>query len=120
MCGEKRKGLRVREDYVIKSIRWFKRNVTRNEKGYVLVVCKEDYPKYYKARKKFESRRALYIALAVVFAALMVFISQNKLTALVYGIIVVFFFYLLSHLTYMPSLIMPGDHEHATGAKRRR
>lgn len=107
ICGEKKRGIRVREDWMINLIRWFKRNVTRSEKGYGLVVCKEDYQRYYKMRKRFESRRALYLALGIVFTLLMLFVSQNRLTAIVYGVIVILFFYLLAHLNYMPALEMP-------------
>jgi len=118
ICGERRSGLSVNEDNTIRFIRWFKRNITKNEKGYRLVVCKDDYQKYYKARKKFESRRALYLALGVVFTVLMLFVSQNKVWALVYGAIIIVFFYLLTYLTYMPSLKMPANvHLHAEKRK---
>ncbi|MCW6159724.1 MAG: hypothetical protein LVQ95_01385 [Candidatus Micrarchaeales archaeon] len=109
MCGQKKAGLRVKEDNVISLMRWFKRNVTKNEKGYTLVVCKEDYPKYYKQRKRFESRRALYVALGAVFAVFMFAVGANKPLALLYGAIIVAFFYLLSHLTYMPAVEMPAQ-----------
>lgn len=118
MCGQKRDGLRVKEDSVIILMRWFKKNITKNEKGYRLVVCKEDFPKYYKQRKRFESRRALYVALGAVFAVFMLAVGADKLLALVYGIIIVLFFYLLAHLTYTPAVEMPAEGHHAE--KRRR
>lgn len=109
VCGKEKDGLEVRDDKVIEAIRWFKRNVTKNEKGYRLVVCKECYPVYLKARKRFERRQALYIAVGVVFAALILFASVNKALALLYGIAIVVFVYLLSILTYVPALNMPAQ-----------
>ncbi|EQD59708.1 hypothetical protein B1B_08080, partial [mine drainage metagenome] len=47
MRGEKT-GHRRQRDYVIGAIRWFKKNVTKNEKGHALVVCKACYPAYKK------------------------------------------------------------------------
>jgi hypothetical protein len=110
MCGNRREGLDVRPDFVIDAIRWFKRNVTRNEKGY-LVVCKECYPQYAKSRKKFENRQILYMALGIIFAALIFITSVNKALAVLYAIAILVFVYLLSLLTYIPALDMPQNRE---------
>ncbi len=107
ICGEKKNGLSVREDYMIQAIRWFKKNVTKNERGYALVVCKSCYPKYAKARKKFENRQLLYLILGVVFAAVLVYASVDKPLAILYGMLVILFMFLLSLLTYMPELEVP-------------
>ncbi len=103
ICGNERDGIEIKGDNAIKTIRWFKRNVTRNEKDNRLVVCRECYPKYEKARKKYESRRITYAALGVLFAALSLIISPRPAT-LVIAVLVVAFLYALSYLTYMPAL----------------
>jgi uncharacterized membrane protein len=107
MCGEARDGLEVNEDFVIYTMRWFKRNITKNEKNYRLVVCKDCYPKYYEERKKYEKRQALYLVLGILFAIVLIIVGQNKLIALLYGLIVILFVYLLSLLTYIPSVKIP-------------
>ncbi|MGC8572134.1 MAG: hypothetical protein ACP5RI_00305 [Candidatus Micrarchaeia archaeon] len=107
ICGKEKEGLEVQEDFVISSIRWFKRNITKNEKNYKLVVCKECYPTYYKARERYEKRRALYLVIGILFALILLIISQNKILAFIYAVIVVVFVYLLSLFTYMPAVKIP-------------
>ncbi|MGC8648787.1 MAG: hypothetical protein ACP5UN_01025 [Candidatus Micrarchaeia archaeon] len=107
MCGEAKDGLEVNEDFVIYIMRWFKRNITKNEKNYRLVVCKACYSKYYEERKKYEKRQALYLVLGILFAIILIIIGQNKLIALLYGLIIILFVYLLSLLTYIPSVKIP-------------
>jgi hypothetical protein len=107
ICGERKEGLEVRSDSIIGAMRWFKRNVTKNEKGYRLVVCKGCYLDYAKQRRKFERRQALYITIGVIFALVLVFVSINKITGVLYAIAVVVFMYILSILTYTPQLNMP-------------
>jgi len=107
ICGLPKDGLEVKEDYVINFIRLFKRNVTKNEKGYRLVVCKDCYPKYAKQRKRFDTRRATYITLGVIFTALFLVVSPNKLAALAYGVLITLFLYLLSLVNYVPALNIP-------------
>ena len=119
ICGKRIAGIEVRNDYILSSIRWFKRNVTRNEKGFRLVVCKEDFPKYYKQRKSFERKRSLYIGLGVVFAAALFILSEFNLYSLFYGIGIVVFLYLLSLVSYMPALETgseAGKQKHDTAA----
>ncbi|MGC8478602.1 MAG: hypothetical protein ACP5NE_01590 [Candidatus Micrarchaeia archaeon] len=118
ICGLEKEGLPVKNDYIIESIRFFKKNVTKNEKGYRLVVCRECFPKYASLRRRFERRRAIYIAIGVLFAAMFLVLSPDKLTALVYGVIIVLFLYLLSLVNYIPSLELPRKDEKASTAKR--
>ncbi len=92
-------------------IRLFKRNITKSEKGYRLVVCKECFIKYTSLRRKFERRRALYVAIGVIFTAMFLALSPNKLMALAYGILVIIFLYLLSLVNYIPALEMPHNAE---------
>ena len=115
ICGKRIAGLEVRNDYILSSIRWFKRNVTRNEKGFRLVVCKEDFPKYYKQRKSFERKRSLYVGLGIVFAAALFILSSFNLYSLLYGLGIVVFLYLLSLVSYMPAL----EAAHAAGKQKR-
>ena len=104
ICGRRIAGLGVKDDYILSSIRWFKRNVTKNEKGFRLVVCKDDFPKYYKQRKSFERKRSLYVGLGIVFAAALFLLSEFNLYSLFYGIGIIVFLYLLSLVNYMPAL----------------
>ncbi|MEM3841303.1 MAG: hypothetical protein QXN59_01240 [Candidatus Micrarchaeaceae archaeon] len=104
MCGKKTEGLAVREDYIIATIRWFKRNVTHNEKGNRLVVCKEDFRKYYKQRRSFERKRGTYIGLGVVFAVVLFLLSGFNLYSILYGIGIIVFLYLLSLISYVPGV----------------
>jgi nitrogen fixation/metabolism regulation signal transduction histidine kinase len=102
-CGENKDGLEIRDDYVLYTMRWVKRNITRNERGYRIVVCKEDYPKYAKARKRYEGRQKIYIALGLIFAVLVILAGRSALSVF-YAIVVLVFVYLFSLLTYVPAL----------------
>ncbi len=107
ICGEKKNGLAVRNDYVIESVRWFKKNVTKNEKNYRLVVCKDCFLKYKKARDSYQRKELMYTTLGAVFAVLLVFISRFSISAFAAGIGITVFLYLLSQLGYTPGVDMP-------------
>lgn len=103
ICGEEKNGLPVKNDHVLEMIRWVKRNITRNEQGNELVVCRECYPKYSKLRSKSISRMGQFLVLGIVFAILFILVSPGVLSVVV-GIIVVLLLYSFSLLTYMPAL----------------
>lgn len=109
VCGMEKPGLKVRDDFVINGIRVFKRYITRNEKGYELVVCRECYPKYRKERDKMVRRQIAYMIIGLLFAAVFVIISTNKLVALLYGALIVLFLYVLSLINYIPALDIPAQ-----------
>jgi len=111
ICGEKRPGLEVRNDHILESIRWFKRNVTKNEKGYHLIVCKECYRTYKKARDSYVRRQVLYTILGIVFAAFITVFSANRLEALLMGLGIIIFLYMLSLASYMPDIISSSNKE---------
>jgi hypothetical protein len=117
ICGKEKKGIPVKSDRVLEAMRWFKRNVTRNEQHNTLVVCKEDWPAYNKARKKFTSRMALYVALGIVFVVFgnVLAFSINTLVA---TLLILVFFYLLSLLSYMPALDIKKDAKAKAGKGR--
>ncbi len=119
VCGKDRTGLQVREDYIISTVRWLKRNITRSEKGYTLVVCRDCYKQYEKGRHTYERRRITYVALGVVAAALWIVLSEGKLGGIVAGILLVAFMYLLSLLSYAPALATEGAKEPKAGNKRK-
>ena len=77
VCGKEKKGIPVQDDVVLGFIRWFKRTVTKNEKGNLLVVCKEDYLAYKAARKRYEGRQKVYLVLGVLFVLLTVAIYPS-------------------------------------------
>lgn len=103
ICGKDKDGLEIKEDYVIEFIRLFNRKVLKKENHFKLVVCKECYINYKKMRNKFVRRQIMYIALGVIFAA-MLFISSANPVSLLAGIGIIIFLYLLSLLSYMPEL----------------
>ena len=103
ICGAEKKGLDVQDDWVLGLIRWFKRNVTRNENGNRLVVCRECYPKYEASRSKFESRQKLYVALGAIFAALSLVLSPS-LTSMLFAALVLLIMLALSLLSYTPRI----------------
>lgn len=103
MCGLKKNGLEVKEDYIINGIRWFKRNITKNEKNYRLVVCRNCYKKYEKNKHSYDKRRVSYLALGIITAALWIFFSKS-IGGILAGIFIIAFMYLLSLLSYTPSI----------------
>ncbi len=109
LCGQQKDGIPVKMDHVINGIRWFKRNVTKNEKGYVLVVCRDDYKKYYKARASFVRKQVGYVTLGIVFTIVLAITSRGNLTGIFIGVIITLFLYFLSLLSYMPALEMPAE-----------
>lgn len=122
ICGQERPGLKVKGDRVIGAVRWVKRNITKNEQGYALVICKDDYTKYAKARSSFVKKQIAYTALGVIFAALLVIGSGDKGLAVIFGVIVIVFMYALSLLTYMPAVEIPKETEerlHGTAGAQR-
>lgn len=111
ICGEKRNGLAVRSDRMIAAIRWVKRNVTKNEKSYNLVVCRDCFLKYKKARDGYQRKQATYTAMGLVFAVLLLFVSGFRLSAFAAGAAITAFMYLLSQLSYMPGVSMPAERD---------
>jgi Ca2+/Na+ antiporter len=102
-CGKEKKGIEVEEDAVLGSIRWLKRNITKNEKGNVLVVCKGCYADYKKGRKKYESRQRIYMALGVIFVMMSMVLSPNVMTLLI-SLLVLLLLYFFSLLSYTPKI----------------
>lgn len=103
ICGKEKRGIAVQDDLILDSIRWFKRNVTKNEKGNRLVVCKEDYGAYKAARKKYVGRQRIYLALGVLFVMLTILVYPS-IAAVVTSVVVFAFIVLLSLLSYMPRI----------------
>ncbi len=113
LCGQEKNGIPVKADYIINSIRWFKRNVTKNEKHYTLVVCKDDYKKYYKARSSFIRKQVGYVALGIIFTVMLAITSRGNLTGIFVGVIITLFLYFMSLLSYMPPLALPHGYDAA-------
>jgi hypothetical protein len=108
MCGKQRNGIGVKEDRLLGLMRWFKRNVTRDEKRNRLVVCRECYPAHKKKRDRYTSRQALYLAVGAIFAVLGLAMSFNGST-LTLSVLLIAALYILSLLNYTPALsIKPG------------
>jgi hypothetical protein len=107
ICGEEKNGLEVKEDNVIKLIRYFKRNVTRNEKNYRLIVCRQCYPKYSKERSSFMKRMTFYVGIGVVFGIIAIVVAPLNIASYVIAAIVICLMYLFSLLSYMPAITVP-------------
>lgn len=119
VCGKEKNGTEVEEDYVIKAMRWFKTNVTRNAKGYRIVVCKECMPQYRKLRAKFVRRRILYVGLGLVFTITIAAVSGGRYLGIIgFGVAITAFLYLLSLVSYMPAL--KGESNEGEKPKSRR
>jgi len=107
MCGKEKKGIAVREDHVLGALRWFKRNVTRDEKGNRIVVCRDCYSEYKKRRGTYESRQKLYLALGVMFVVVSLLLSPKPLTVLVSALVLAMV-YLFSLMSYVPKIGVQG------------
>jgi len=107
ICGEGKNGLEVRNDHMIEAVRWFKRNVTKSEKNYRLVVCKECFLKCRKARYSYQRKEITYTTIGAVFTALLLAVSGFSLSAFAVGIAITVCMYLLSQLSYMPGVQLP-------------
>lgn len=105
MCGNERKGIPIQEDRVIGAVRWFKRNVTKDEKGNRLVVCKDCYAEYKKKRGAYESRQRLYLALGAAFFLISVVVSPHPATVLIASAVLAGVC-LLSLLSYIPKIAL--------------
>lgn len=104
-CGQPRPGLPVREDNMIRCIRWFNRKVLRRYRNYRLVVCRACYPSYKKARSRYVKKQAAYIVIGFLFAGLLVAVSGGSGFAFVYGAGIIAFMYALSVVSYVPALV---------------
>lgn len=118
ICGERKDGIEIKNDRVLEAIRWFKRNITRNEKGNKLVVCRADYETYKKKREKYTSRQALYVGIGVVFLILGLIISFSA-QAVIMAIIVLLALYLMSLLNYTPALNLKPQKQPSAQAKHK-
>lgn len=107
MCGEEKDGLPVKDDAMIGTIRWIKRNITKSEKNYRLVVCKEDFLKYKKRRDSYERKQILYVAIGIVFLIALAVASRGSIGAIIVGLVITLFMLLLAQLSYMPAVEMP-------------
>jgi len=108
ICGKQTSGIPVRNDHVLDAMRMFKRNVTKNEQGNRLVVCKADYPAYKKKRDKYTSRQALYIAVGILFMIFGLLVSIS-LTSVFLSLLVIAVLYLISLINYTPALDIRKD-----------
>lgn len=116
-CGAAKAGLAVREDFVIASMRWINRTLFRRYRNYRLVVCKDCYMNYRKARKKYVRKQVSYLVLGFLFAALLVAVSPGNAFAYVFGFAIIAFMYLLSLVSYLPALESDAPAETGGGNK---
>jgi hypothetical protein len=91
---------------MIDVIRWWKR-MRKTEKSYRLVVCRECFDKYSKARQRYKRRQLECMILGIVFAAML--IISRPLQGALFGTAIVVFMYLVSQLNWVPALTMPAS-----------
>lgn len=103
VCGKRKKGFEVEEDLVIKGIRRIKR-VFGIEKKNKLVVCKDCYNKYLQMRKKFEDKKKHFTILWVIFSLFVLIFSPDKISAILFSILILPMFLILLIFYYMPKL----------------
>jgi hypothetical protein len=108
ICGEKKDGIPIKEDYVIEAIRWFNRKVLRQPpRNNRIVVCSSCYEKYKKQRSKYLSRQKVYIVAGILFLIFGIVLTRAP-QAILLSILVCIGLYLLSLLTYLPDLELPN------------
>jgi len=103
ICGKRKKGYEVEEDLVIRSIRKIKK-IFGIEKRNKLVVCKECYPKYLQMRKKFESKQKHFTILLLIFFAIVIIFSPDKISAIIFFLVLTFLFLILLIPYYTPKI----------------
>ncbi len=106
ICGNEKNGIEVKEDSVIRIIRFLKKNLFKSEKNNRLVVCKECYENYKKYRRKYVRRQAIYVALGVLFLIMLLIINPSALAFLI-GLGMLLLLYLFSILNYVPEINLP-------------
>jgi cytochrome b subunit of formate dehydrogenase len=106
MCGKERDGIEVQDDFVLGAVRWFKRNVTKDEKKNRIVVCRDCYPQYKKRRGAYNFRQKLYLALGVAFLLISLVMSPRA-TTIVVSLLVLAMLYLFSLMSYTPRIAEP-------------
>ncbi len=108
MCRRNIEGLPVKIDGVINTVRWFAVHFSKKTELHRLVVCKDCYITYVKARKRYLRRRNSYIILGILFTMMLCSVAINSVTeflvAIVVGLIITAGMYLLSLLSYVPGL----------------
>ena len=109
ICGSQKDGIDVRPDWVIGALKWLNTHTVKYKNPYRPVVCRDCFQKYRKARRSFERKRIAYLAIGVLFAAVLSAASRLSPYALLASAGVVAFMYLLSLVSYMPDIQLPGD-----------
>jgi hypothetical protein len=108
MCGKERGGLPVIDDPVLRSLRWIKRNITKNPKNFELVVCKECFLNYKKKREGYERKMIIYIVLGIIFTGALAAVADARLSAIAVGLVITLFLLLLAQFSYLPAVKMPN------------
>ncbi len=103
VCGNEKKGIGIRNDRVIEGIRWIKTKITGAKSNNKLVVCRDCYKKYSASKKRFDSRKRLYLALGLIFAVL-ILIAKMTVISLAFAIFMVVLLYLFAFFNYVPDL----------------
>ncbi|MGC8729937.1 MAG: hypothetical protein ACP5RP_00955 [Candidatus Micrarchaeia archaeon] len=116
ICGKEKDGIEIEEDYIFKTYRYIVhkwRDIIGkselNKRNYRLVVCKECYPTYYKARSAYVRKEYIYVGLGLLFTIVLALFSSSKLMVIVYGLLLTILLYLMAQLSYVPALKIPAS-----------
>ncbi len=120
ICAQEKNGLDIKVDNVVKAIRWINSHTVRAKNPNRAVVCKECFPKYYKARKSFERKQVAYLIIGFLFAIFIILASREMPSAFLFGFIIIVFMYILSLVSYVPLLAVPVSEKPSQGSRKSR
>ncbi len=103
VCGKEKNGIEIRNDKIIEGIRWIKTKITGSHSDNRLVVCRDCYGKYSVSKKRFDSRKRLYLILGIIFAALILLVNVT-IISIAFAIFMVALLYVFAFFNYVPDL----------------
>lgn len=115
LCGRERDGIEIREDNVIKAIRWLNRSILHKVRDNKIVICRDCYERYRKQRKRYVSRQRLYIILGLLLDSSI--LIHPTISTFGLGVLLLLFLYLLSLLSYTPDLKVDAAATVSTGKR---
>jgi hypothetical protein len=104
ICGEEKEGLNIKIDNIVTTIRWINSHTIRAKSRGRPVVCRECFPKYYKARKSYEKKLVSYLIIGILFAIFIIVASRARPSSFLFGFAIIVFMFLLSIISYVPSV----------------
>lgn len=110
ICGKEKNGVDIRSDPIIDGLRWIKTNITHNHSNNRLVVCRDCYEKYRVSKKRFDSRKKLYLILGIIFAAFILIVNVT-IFSIAFALFMIALLYLFALFNYVPDLAVGSSKE---------